>query len=157
VLLRRRDGYATPPCCGKVRLVVCEDHVLFLEGVVEMYSFGGDVAVVGEAAIHEETVAVVSDLRPDVVLLDLEMPGGTMGADESMGHILDLSPPPRVVVFTMHDEPGMVGRFLRKGATAYIPKSAEMNELVEAVRDAARLGPESRAETEGGAGNLERG
>jgi DNA-binding NarL/FixJ family response regulator len=73
-----------------------------------------------------------------VVLLDLEMPGGAMGADESMGRILDLSPPPRVVVFTMHDEPGMVGRFRALGVAGYVAKSAEMDELVNAIREAAR-------------------
>ena len=61
-----------------------------------------------------------------------------MGADESMGRMLGLSPPPGVVVFTMHDEPGMERRFLGRGATAYFPKSAEMGELVGAVREAAR-------------------
>ena len=71
-----------------------------------------------------------------MVLLDLEMPG--MGADESIRRMLSLSFPPSVVVFTMHDEPGMVRRLLRQGAVGYSPKSAEMEELVEAVRDAAR-------------------
>ena len=125
----------------KVRVAVCDDHDLFRRGVAEMLSFAGDVEIVGEAATHDEAVAVVSEHAPDVVLLDLEMPGGVMGADESMGRMLELSPPPGVVVFTMHDEPGMVRRFLRRGAAAYFPKSAEMGELVGAVRDAARVAP----------------
>jgi DNA-binding NarL/FixJ family response regulator len=123
----------------KIRVAVCDDHELFRRGLTEMLSFAGDIEIVGEAATHEEAVAVVSEHAPDVVLLDLEMPGGAMGADESMGRMLGLSPPPRVIVFTMHDEPGMVGRFLSGGATAYFPKSAEIGELVGAVRDAARV------------------
>jgi DNA-binding NarL/FixJ family response regulator len=130
----------TPPG-EKIRVALCDDHELFRRGVAEMLSFAEDVEVVGEAATHEEAVAVVFERRPDVVLLDLEMPGGVMGADEAMGRMLGLSPPPRVVVFTMHDEPGMVRRFLGRGATAYFPKSAEMGELVGAVRDAARVAP----------------
>jgi DNA-binding NarL/FixJ family response regulator len=130
----------TPPA-EKIRVAVCDDHKLFRRGVAEMLSFAGDIEIVGEAATHDEAVAVVSEHAPDVVLLDLEMPGGVMGADESMGRMLGLSPPPRVVVFTMHDEPGMVRRFLGRGATAYFPKSAEMGELVGAVRDAARVVP----------------
>ena len=122
----------------KIRVAVCDDHELFRRGVVEMLLFGGDVEVVGEAATHDDAVAVVSKQRPEVVLLDLEMPGG-MGADESIGRMLGLSQPPKVVVLTMHDEPGMVGHFLRRGAAAYFPKSAEMGELVGAVRDAARV------------------
>jgi len=130
----------TPPA-EKIRVAVCDDHELFRRGVAEMLSFAGDIEIVGEAATHEEAVAVASEHGPDVVVLDLEMPGGVMGADESMGRMLGLSPPPRVVVFTMHDEPGMVRRFLGRGASAYFPKSAEMGELVGAVRDAARVDP----------------
>ena len=130
----------TPPG-EKIRVAVCDDHELFRRGVAEMLSFAGDVEIVGEAATHDEAVAVVSEHAPDVVLLDLEMPGGVMGADESMGRMLGLSPPPGVVVFTMHDEPGMVRRFLSRGAFAYFPKSAEMGELVGAVRHAARAAP----------------
>jgi two-component system, NarL family, response regulator NreC len=70
--------------------------------------------------------------------LDLEMPSGQMGAYESVARMLTLPSPPRVVVLTMHDEPGMIGRFLALGAAGYLAKSAEMGELVEAVRGAAR-------------------
>ena len=131
----------------KIRVAVCDDHELFRRGVAEMLSFAGDMEIVGEAATHDEAVAVVSEHGPDVVLLDLEMPGGEMGADESMGRMLELCSPPGVVVFTMHDEPGMVRRFLGRGATAYFPKSAEMGELVGAVREAAqpRAVPRGRA------------
>jgi DNA-binding NarL/FixJ family response regulator len=134
----------------KIRVAVCDDHELFRRGVVEMLSFVGDIEVVAEAASHEEAVAVVSEYEPDVVLLDLEMPGGVMGADESMSRMLGLSSPPRVVVFTMHDEPGMVRRFLSRGATVYFPKSVKMGELVGAVRNAARIDlepPEREADT----------
>lgn len=124
---------------GGIRVVLADDHGLFRRGVAEMLSFAGDVEVVAEADDHEGAVAAVAEHAPDVVLLDLEMPG-PVGADESLGRMLSLPSPPKVVVFTMHDEPGMVHRFLEKGAAAYFPKSAEMGELVEAVRDAARNG-----------------
>jgi len=118
--------------------VVCDDHPAFRRGVVEMLSLAGGFKVGEEAATHDEAAAVVRERRPDVVLLDLEMPGGPMGADESMGRMLGLSPPLGVVVFTTHDEPGLVRRFLSEGATSYFSKCAGMGELVGPVRDAAR-------------------
>ncbi len=119
--------------------MVCDDHDLFRQGVAEMLSVAGDVEVVGEASDHDEAVAVVLKERPDVVLLDLEMPG--MGADGSMARMLSLSPaPPKVVVFSMHDEPGVVRRLLKRGAVAYLSKSALTDELLEAIRDAAGVG-----------------
>ena len=129
----------------KIRVAVCDDHEQFRRGTFEMLSLAGDVEVVGEAATHEEAVLVVSELVPDVVLLDLEMPGGSMGAYESVARMLTLPSSPSVVVFTMHAEPGMVGRFLTLGAAGYVAKSAAMGELVDAVRVAARAGTEDSA------------
>jgi DNA-binding NarL/FixJ family response regulator len=107
----------------KVRVAVCDDHGLFRRGVAEMLSVAEDMEVVGEASTHDEAVAIASQLSPDVVLLDLEMPSGQMGAYESVAHVLTLPSPPRVVVLTMHDEPGMVGRFLALGRRATSPRA----------------------------------
>ncbi|HEX5699866.1 MAG TPA: response regulator transcription factor [Rubrobacter sp.] len=135
---RGADSASTQPrSLEKVRVVLCEDHDLFREGVAEMLSLAADIEVVAEAATHEEAVAVVSEHGPDVVLLDLEMPDG-MGADESISRMLAFPSPPRVVIFTMHDEPGMMQHFRERGAAAYIAKSAEIDDLVGAVREAAR-------------------
>jgi DNA-binding NarL/FixJ family response regulator len=134
---------------SKITVAVCDDHDLFRRGIVDMLSFADDVEVVGEARDHDGAVELVRERSPEVVLLDLEMPG--IGADESMRRMLSLSPPPSIVVFTMHDEPGMVRRFLRRGAVGYFPKSAEMGELVEAVRGAARSRSVPSAGSEGGA------
>lgn len=130
----------------KTRVAVCDDHEQFRRGAVEMLAIAEDMEVVGEASTHDEAVVVVSETEPDVVLLDLEMPGAT-GADEAMSRMLSLPSPPKVVVFTMHDEPGMVRGFLLRGAAAYLPKSSGMGELVEAVRDAARSRETSQGAT----------
>lgn len=134
------NGQETPrPAAarGKVRVAVADDHALFRQGIKEMLATAGDVEVVAEAATCEQAVAVVSKTKPDVVLLDLEMPG--MGAEEAMRRMLQLSPRPRVVIVTMHDEPRLVRRFIGRGASAYLPKSASLTELVEAVRHAAEI------------------
>jgi DNA-binding NarL/FixJ family response regulator len=78
---------------------------------------------------------------PDVVVLDVEMP--VMGAAEAMDRLLLLSPPPSIVVVTMHDDPRLVREFLGYGASAYLVKSASLEELLAAVHTAA----ENPAET----------
>ena len=118
-----------------IRVVLCDDHQLFRRGLAEMLSTADDIEVAGEANTHERALATVSETRPDVVLLDLEMPG--MGAEEAMRRILRLPQPPRIVIVTMHDEPRLIRRFIGRGASAYLPKSATLEELLDAVRNAA--------------------
>jgi len=118
-----------------IRVVLCDDHQLFRRGLAEMLAIADDIEVAGEANTHERAVATVSEERPDVVLLDLEMPG--MGAEETMRRMLRLPQPPRVVIVTMHDEPRLIRRFIGRGASAYLPKSATLEELLDAVKNAA--------------------
>src|SRR3712207_4560968 len=118
-----------------IRVVLCDDHQLFRRGLAEMLSIADDIEVAGEANTHERALAAVSEKRPDVVLLDLEMPG--MGAEEAMRRMLRLPRPPRVVIVTMHDERRLIRRFIGRGASAYLPKSATLEELLDVVRNAA--------------------
>lgn len=121
---------------GSIRVVLADDHKMFRQGVREMLATGGDVEVVGEAANGEEAVALARRLRPDVLLLDVEMP--VMGAKETMDRLFaELESPPRIVVVTMHDEPRLVRDLLARGASAYLTKSASLQELLSAVRSAA--------------------
>ena len=119
--------------------MVADDHTMFRQGVKEMLSTADDVEVVGEARDGSEAVDLARKVRPDVVLLDVEMP--VMGAEEAMLRILEIPAPPRVVIVTMHDEPRLVRWFLGRGASAYLVKSATLEELVTAVRSAARIDP----------------
>jgi DNA-binding NarL/FixJ family response regulator len=121
---------------GSIRVVLADDHQMFREGVREMLATDENIEVVGEAKNGEEAVALAKRLRPDVLLLDVEMP--VMGARETMDQLFgELSPPPRVVVVTMHDEPRLVRDLLARGASAYLTKSASLQELLSAVRSAS--------------------
>jgi DNA-binding NarL/FixJ family response regulator len=115
---------------------------MFRQGVREMLSTDEGIEVVGEAENGREAVELAERLRPDVVLLDVEMP--VMGAREAMERMLDKAPAPRVIIVTMHDYPRLVRELIGLGATAYLVKSATIEELHAAVHTAANspIGPD---------------
>src|SRR5829696_4122725 len=115
---------------------------MFRQGIREMLSTDEGIEVVGEAQNGQEAVTLVQELRPDVVLLDVEMP--VMGAKQAMERMLESSPLPRVVIVTMYDDPRLVRELIGLGAVAYLVKSATMEELHTAVHTAANnhVGPE---------------
>ena len=128
---------STSKAPGLIRVVLCDDHELFRQGLVEMLNTAEDIRVVGEGNTHERAVAVVSEARPDVVLLDLEMPHGT--AEETLRALLGLPSPPRIIIVTMYDEPRLIRRFIGIGASAYLPKSTSLEKLLDKVRNVAAI------------------
>ena len=124
-----------------IRVVLADDHTMFRQGLKEMLSTDESIEVVGEAENGEEAVELAGRASPDVVVLDVEMP--VMGASEAMDRLLRLSPPPKIVVVTMHDDPRLVREFLARGASAYLVKSASLEELLTAVHTAAETPAEA--------------
>jgi DNA-binding NarL/FixJ family response regulator len=120
---------------SRIRVLLADDHTMFRQGLKEMLATGSDIEVVGEASNGEEAVALAREAVPDVVILDVEMP--VMGAAEAMDRLLEISPPPKVVILTMHDNPRLVREFLGRGASGYLSKSASIEGLLTAVRTAA--------------------
>ena len=127
---------------GRIRVLLADDHAMFRQGIKEMLSTDEEIEVVGEAENGREAVALARELRPNVVLLDVEMP--VMGAKQAMEHMLENPPPPRVVIVTMYDDPKLVRELIGLGAVAYLVKSATMEELHTAVHTAANspVGPD---------------
>jgi DNA-binding NarL/FixJ family response regulator len=127
---------------SRIRVLLADDHAMFRQGIKEMLSTDEEIEVVGEAEDGREAVALAEKLGPDVVLLDVEMP--LMGAKQAMERMLENSPPPKVVIVTMYDDPRLVRELIGLGAVAYLVKSATMEELHAAVHTAANspVGPE---------------
>lgn len=115
----------------EIRVVIADDHAMVREGLRALVDAQPDLRVVGEAADGAEAIAQVRDLRPDVVLLDLSMPG--MGGAESAARITNETPSVKVLALTMHEERGYVSRLLRAGAAGYVLKRTVSSELVRAI------------------------
>jgi DNA-binding NarL/FixJ family response regulator len=122
---------------GPIRVVVVDDHPLYREGVADALGDADDIDVVGTAADGEAGVAVVDEVRPDVVLMDLRMPGG--GGLSATTAIAARHPGTAVVVLTMsNDDDDSVFAALRASARGYLLKESEGADIARAVRAAAR-------------------
>jgi NarL family two-component system response regulator LiaR len=125
------------PCSPPIRVALVDDHSVVRRGLRTYLESYSDLRVVGEAASGEETLAHIADWLPDVVLMDLLMPGGLDGI-ETTRHLRKIVPNAQVVVLTSHTGDSQVGAALRAGAIGYVRKDAEPEVLLEAVRAAAR-------------------
>ena len=114
------------------RIVLINDHQVLRDGIRRSLEDAGE-EVVGEAGDGEEAVAVVAQTRPDVVLMDLEMP--VLDGVESCKRILAQFPTTLVVVLTMHEDVARTRAALSAGAVAYLTKGTSMNEVIDAIRN----------------------
>jgi DNA-binding NarL/FixJ family response regulator len=118
-----------------IRVLVADDHRLFRDGVRALLSVTADIEVVGEAGDADGAVALATEELPDVVLMDLQMPGGGLAATE---RIAASAPGVAVLVLTMFEDDDSVFAAVRAGARGYVLKDTEPEDLVRAVRAAAR-------------------
>jgi len=126
-------GVADAP--APVRIVVVDDHTLFRRGITALLAKVPDFAVVGEAADGFEGIKAVAAHKPDVVLLDLNMPG--ISGIEAMKAILAESPGTHVVMLTVSEDAEDLMAALRSGALGYLLKNIDSDFLVDSIRRAA--------------------
>ncbi len=118
-----------------ITVVMVDDHALMREGLREILEVHNDIAVVGEAGDAPGAIAVIGRLRPRVVLLDVEIPGGDV--TDTIDRIHSISPRTAVVILSMYDGPLLLQRLIGQGIRGYLLKSVTSQELVSAVRSAA--------------------
>jgi len=117
---------------GKIRILLVDDHTMFRAGLRVLLELYPDFEVVGEAGDGQEALAQVRELAPDVVLMDIAMPGldGLM----TTRRIREESPQSKVIVLTQHENREYITPALKVGASGYVLKRAADEELVSAIR-----------------------
>lgn len=117
-----------------MRVVIADDHRIFRDGLRPLLADAG-IEVIGEAQDGAALLQLLDADAPDVVLLDLSMPG--MSGLDALAELRRIAPRTRVVVLTMHDEPGFVRRAVELGASGYLLKNAGREELLRALTHVA--------------------
>ncbi|MGY0492664.1 response regulator [Streptomyces sp. WG-D5] len=124
-----------------IRILLCDDHVVVRAGLLALLDSAADIEVVGEAGTGEEALALVAKLRPDVVLMDLQLGAGMDGVETTRRLTADPAPGahrPHVLVLTTYDTDADITRAIEAGATGYLLKAERPEELFAAIHAAAQ-------------------
>ena len=115
-----------------LKLLIVDDHPVVREGLGAVISLESDLAVVAGAATAAEAIDLISDLQPDIVIVDITLPG--RNGIELIKDIVKISPGSKIVVYTMHDMNTYADRAFKAGALGYVMKEKGASRVVEAIR-----------------------
>jgi DNA-binding NarL/FixJ family response regulator len=116
----------------KIRVMLADDHEIVRNGLKTLIKFEDDLEVVGEVSNGLDAINTVKYLIPDILVLDLVMPG--MNGLEIIGKVVQSNPVTGIVILSMHNNEGYVFEAFRSGAKAYVLKDNTADELVPAIR-----------------------
>jgi DNA-binding NarL/FixJ family response regulator len=117
-------------------VLIADDHALIREGIKALLEGCGDIEVIGDATDGREAIEKSRKLKPDVVLMDIAMPG--LGGLEATLEIRNACPQTKIIVLTQYDNKEYIYRFLKAGASGYVLKKATSTELISAIQAAKR-------------------
>lgn len=118
----------------KIRIALIDDHTLFRSGLKALLTRQSDFEIVGEAADGLEGVKLVEQIKPDIVLLDLDMP--TMSGNEALAQILETDPSMKVLMLTVSEDSDDLAECMRLGAVGYLLKKIDADFLLQSIRHA---------------------
>lgn len=119
-----------------IRVLVADDHQIVRGGIVALLATAADVEVVGEASDGHEAVRLALEIDPDLVLMDLRMPG--LDGDEATARILAERPGIRVIILTTYETDASILTAIEAGASGYLLKAAPQEEILAGIRSVAR-------------------
>lgn len=116
---------------GRIRAVIVDDHPIFRDGLIQSLGAEPDIEVVGQGATADDAVRLAREVRPDILLLDISMPGGGLRAAET---VASAAPATRIVVLTASEEEHDVLAAFKAGVRAYVVKGIVARELIRIIR-----------------------
>jgi DNA-binding NarL/FixJ family response regulator len=129
---RRVRGFCVTVSADIIRILVVDDHLVLREGVTSILDGERDIQLIGTATNGAEAIEAFGALRPDVTLMDLQMP--IMGGLEALLEIRKQTPNARIIVLTTYEGDVQAVRALKAGASGYLLKSSLRKELIDAIR-----------------------
>jgi len=115
-----------------ISVLITDDHALVRSGIRRLLEDSKQVKIVGEAECGEDSLQMAQDLKPDVILMDVNMPG--IGGVETCRRILQKNPKQKIIVLTVHSEQTFPKRMLEIGAKGYLTKECGVDEMIEAIK-----------------------
>jgi len=123
---------------GVIKIVIIDDHQLFREGVKRILEFEKGFEVVAEGSNGNEAIALVEQYKPDVVVMDINMP--QMNGVEATAKLVERFPDVKVLILSIHDDESYVTHVMKTGARGYLLKEMDADSLIEAVKVVAEGG-----------------
>ncbi len=123
---------------AKIRIMLADDHTLFRQGIRTLIAVETDMEVIGEASNGSDVVERCGELRPDLVLMDIGMPG--LSSFEAIRQIKKARPETKILFLTMYDDEDYLVEGMEVGASGYVLKDSPAQQLVAAIRDIWRGG-----------------
>ncbi|SNS86143.1 two component transcriptional regulator, LuxR family [Anaerovirgula multivorans] len=118
---------------NKIRILVVDDHSLVRQGLKQILELEKDIEVIGQAGDGEEAISKVQALKPDIVLLDINMP--KLNGIHTLRRLKDMDSTIRVIMLTFHEDKEYLFETINLGANGYVLKDAESDSLIKAIRD----------------------
>ena len=118
-----------------IRILLADDHALFRQGLKSLLESEADLRVIGEAQSGREAIRYAAETRPDVILMDIQMP--ELDGVKATQSILEINPRANVIILTMYRQDSYVFEAVKAGARGYLLKDADATELIDAIRRVA--------------------